>query len=161
MEIQKRIIILFTNATIIVYKKLTSGIVPIVGGLEKNKGNVIRVDGCTAISGFKGRFDGRFLLNLSIPTALKLHNTLTGNVEDKLTDDVLFTVSKIGNMIARNAVTRINDEFNSANVRLSPPSVFAGKDMEFFNFKINNFNIILNTQHDFIRINIAVKNGEQ
>ena len=159
MEIRKRIITHFTNATTFIYKELTSELVPIVGGLEKNEGNVITLDGYTVILGFKGKFNGRFLLNLPFSEALRLHEVIVGESVNSINDEVLFTVSEMGNMIAGNAVTRINDEFEGADIRLSPPSVFVGNDVKFFNFKINAYNILLKTPKHHMRINIAI--GEE
>ncbi len=157
----KRVIIDFTNSAVAVYKELASRTIPIVKTLEKNEGNVIVVNGCAAMLGFEGRFNGRFLLNLSFPEALRLHEAITGKVVNEISDDVLLTVSEVGNMIAKDAVTRINDEFEGANVRLSPPSVFAGKDMKLFNFRINAYNVLLKTYDEYIRINVAVKGIEE
>ena len=159
IEIQKRIIAHFMNAAALIYRGLTSDLVPIVGGLEKNKGNTITVNGYTVIIGFKGKFSGRFLLNLPSFEALRLHKAITGKTVDESSNDILFTVSELGNMIAENAITKINDELVGANIRSSPPSVFVGEDMKFFNFRVNAYNILLKTPKHQIKINIAL--GEE
>ncbi|MCD6238416.1 MAG: chemotaxis protein CheX [Thermotogae bacterium] len=154
----ERVVADFTSATVDVYRELTSlKSISVVKEAEKNEGNIITVDGCAVILGFDGGFDGRFLLNLPFSEALRLHEVIVGESVNGINDEVLFTVSEVGNMIAGNAVTRINDEFKGANIRLSPPSIFAGKDMKFFNFGTSICDISLKTCDCLIRINVAIK----
>jgi len=154
-KVNERIMMSFLKSVTDVYSDLIGENIK-TSGLEKLAKNFVVIDGVSTIVPFTGKFSGRMLLAMDKKMAIKIHNILTEENVRELTDDVLFTVAEIGNMVAGNAVTKINNEIEG-RIRLAPPNVFSGNNMSFINFKVNIYNVLFETPNGSIKLNVAFK----
>jgi len=151
----KKVMTTFVQTFVDVYKQFTDeDLQP--GGLEKLEENSISIAGIAVIVPFTGKLSGRVLLGIDKDVALSIYSSITGESVEDICDDVLFSMGEFGNMVTGNAVTVVNNEFKSG-IRLAPPSVFSGDEMNFVNFKVNIYNIVFKTPHGVIRLNTAFK----
>lgn len=154
--LEKKFFLIFTNAAATVYKQMM-GETPKIGGIKKEEGSWIKETGIITIVAFNGKFSGRLLLAFDPLSSMDLHNKINEENETSVTDEVLFTHGEFGNMCAGSAITEINNQFRGANVRLAPPSVFSGKELTFFNFKMSQYSIVIKVGQGNLTLNVALK----
>ncbi|OQY06907.1 MAG: hypothetical protein B6I28_05950 [Fusobacteriia bacterium 4572_132] len=111
--------------------------------------------GLTVIVGITEGGKGRMILDMTQETALKLANEITGETYTEIEDFVFITLSEIGNMIAGHGITKMNNEKKGLNLRLTPPSIFSGKELELNVPKVSLIGINLNTEIGEISIHIG------
>ena len=157
-DIPKLIISSFVKGIGRAYKELTDETAH-GEGIEKMEGGGIKISGVSVIVSFSGKYSGRMLLSMDKETALRTHNELTGEEEKEITDEVLFTIAELGNMVSGNSITIINEEID-ASLRLAPPSVFSG-DIRFVNFKASLYNVLIGTAYGKVSLNVAFKEEEK
>jgi len=111
--------------------------------------------GLAVIVGITEGGKGRMILDMTQETALKLANEITGENYNKMEEFVFITLSEIGNMIAGHGITTINNERKGLNLRLTPPSIFAGKTLEINVPKVSLVGINLKTNMGKMSIHIG------
>ena len=153
-------IIPFIKATNKVFKEMLD--LTVAGGQTENEGDSFVSRGLTVIVGFTGGWKGLFFLDMSHETAMKLATILIGedykSVEE---EEVLMSCAEVGNIISGNAITEVNNSQPGLNIRLTPPSIFAGEDMSVFNVRLNSWSIVMQTDAGAIKINVAVEEGKK
>jgi chemotaxis protein CheX len=153
-------IIQFITATKTVFKEMLD--LTVSSGQTQNEGDSFISQGLTVIVGFTGGWTGLFFLDMSHETAMKLATILTGEDYQSVADEeVLLSCAEIGNIICGNATTAVNNAQPGLNIRLTPPSVFAGEDMSIFNVRLSSMSVLMQTEAGAIKINVAVEGGEK
>jgi len=131
-------------------------------GQMENEGDSFMSAGISTLVGFTGGWKGLFFLDMSQDTAMKLAGILTGEVYQSVADEeVLLSCAELGNIISGNAITAVNNEQPGLNIRLTPPSVFAGDDMSIFNVRLSSWSVLMQTEAGAIKINVAVEEGKK
>lgn len=111
--------------------------------------------GASVVVGFVGKLKGRILIDFEPDTAIQLANII--NCEEYSSIDhemVIATLSEIGNIIAGDAITKLNNEY-SVGARLAPPIVFSGIDVVIGINNMQSFSKILASKFGRIKANIA------
>lgn len=111
--------------------------------------------GATVVVGYVGKMKGRMLLDFEPNTAIQLANIINGEEYASVDDEmVIATLSEIGNIVAGDAITNLNNEF-SLGSRLAPPIVFSGDDVVIGTNNMQSLSIILSSEFGRIKVNIA------
>lgn len=98
------------------------------GAFYENAGDFNSLGAMVVVS-FSGKRKGRFLIDMENKIAVELARRVTGEPLAALKDQaVIAALSEIGNIIAGDAVTAVNNQFGYG-LRLTPPVVFAGDGM--------------------------------
>lgn len=117
--------------------------------------------GYTVLVGFTGGWKGRLLLDMSGETAMKMASAMTGEPYSSAGDEeVLLSGAELGNIIGGNAITEINNSQPGLQIRLTPPSVFAGAGMTLFNARVNSSSLVINTDVGPVKVNVAVEGAQ-
>nr|WP_303048933.1 chemotaxis protein CheX [Marinitoga sp. 1138] len=124
------------------------------------EGNLFKGDGVVILVSYTGKISGRMIINIPEELGIEIHNILTEDDKTQIDDDVLITMNEFGNMVAGNAITHVNNKYRGYNIRLAPPSSFSGKDLMFFNFKMDAYNVVLSDGKYKINYNVAFKEDE-
>ncbi|MGE5396898.1 MAG: chemotaxis protein CheX [Chitinophagales bacterium] len=149
----------FIRAAVNVFKEMLD--LAISKGTPANEGDFFDSQGFTVIVGLTDGWRGRFILDMSQETAIKLATRLTGEDYASVADEeVLLAGAEIGNIISGNAITDINNSKHGLNIRLAPPSVFAGQGMSMFNLRLSSWSVFMETEVGTIKINVAVEEGK-
>ena len=131
-------------------------------GATENEGDAFTSRGFCVIVGFTGGWKGRFFLDMSGETAMQIAGILTGEEYQSVADEeVLLSGAEIGNIISGNAITVINNSQPGLNLRLTPPSVFAGDGLTMFNVRLNSNSVLIDTSAGPVKINVAVEEGKK
>ncbi len=154
--LEKKLILYFANAAASVYTKMLD-FQPKMEGIKKEEKTWVKETGVITLVPFNGKFSGRLLLVFDPLSALVLHNEINGESTKTVNDEALFTHGEFGNICAGHAITEINNAFRGSNVRLAPPSVFSGKELTFFNFKMNHYSIVMAVMGGKLTLNVALK----
>lgn len=150
---------IFIKSTVNVFKEMLN--LSIGNGQVENEGEGFMSQGLTVMVGFCGGWRGWFFLDMSQTTALKLTEILIGELYDTVAEEeVLLSGAEIGNIISGNAITSINNSQPGLNIRLTPPSVFAGENMSLFNVRLSTRSVIMETEAGTIKINVAAEEGK-
>lgn len=130
-------------------------------GQVEAEGDSFISQGFTVMVGLTGGWEGWFFLDMSQETAIKMAGLMVGedyhSVEE---EEVLLAGAEIANIIGGNAITDINNIHSGLNIRLTPPSVFAGDNMSMFNIKLNACSILLQSDIGNIKLNMVMKGAQ-
>lgn len=130
-------------------------------GQAESEGDSFISQGFTVMVGITGGWHGWFFLDMSQETAMKLAQIMTGEDYDTVeNEEVLLAGAEMANIISGNAITDINNLQSGLNIRLTPPSVFAGEGMSMFNVRLSACSVILQTDAGNIKINVVMKEGK-
>lgn len=150
---------IFIKSTANVFKDMMD--LPISSGHAGDEGEGFVSQGLTVMVGFCGGWRGWFFLDMSQATALKLTEILIGEQYNTVAEEeVLLSGAEIGNIISGNAITTINNSQPGLNIRLTPPSVFAGENMILYNVRLSMNSVIMQTEAGIIKINVVAEEGE-
>lgn len=84
-------------------------------------------EGVNVVIGITGESEGDIIISMEVGTALAISSRLLGSQTAALTDDALDVLGELGNMIAGNAVSALNDQGFDFNVMSPVVSVGGGK----------------------------------
>jgi chemotaxis protein CheX len=150
----------FIRAAIKVCKEMLD--LSVTGAHTENEGDSFISQGFVVIVGFTGGWRGRFFLDMPHATAIKMAEILTGEEYQSVNEeDVLLCGAEIGNIISGNAITDVNNTQAGLNIRLTPPSVFAGEDVSLFNVHLSSWSVLMQTEAGEIKINLAVEEAKK
>ncbi|MEN6462554.1 MAG: chemotaxis protein CheX [Syntrophomonas sp.] len=150
----------FIKATIKVCKEMLD--LTVSSAHSENEGDSFLSRGFIVIVGFTGGWRGRFFLDMPHSTAIKLAQILTGEEYQSVNEEeVLLCGAEIGNIISGNAITDVNNTQSGFNIRLTPPSVFAGEDVSLFNVHLSSWSVLMQTEVGEIKINVAVEEANK
>lgn len=149
----------FLKSTARVFKDLLD--LKVSSGQAEQEGQSFFSQGFTVIVGFTGGWRGWFFLDMNQSTAILLAGNMTGEEYDSVqNEDVLLAGAELGNIISGNAITEVNNIHPGLNIRLTPPSIFAGDDLSMFNLKLNSWSVRVQTAAGDVKINVVVEEGK-
>jgi len=113
--------------------------------------------GIASIVGFKGKVSGRCLLWFPAPLAVSAtEDLIEESISSFKSQDVLFAINEINNMLSGNAITLLNNKLG-LSLMLSPPSVFAGSFMILSTSKITNYLLPSTINQEQVYLNLAIE----
>ncbi len=120
--------------------------------------NFLRMDEkqISLIVGLVGQNKGRVLLELNEKLALKIFEEMNGAPPNNDLELYLY-LAEFANMVSGNGVTSINNMFKGSELRLTPPAVFAGKQMEITSPKVSSTQGVFRSDYGMIRLEIGVE----
>lgn len=149
----------FVAATVSVFKDMLD--TDITKGQPEPEGDSFISRGFTVMVGLTGGWEGWFLLDMSQETACIFAGNMTGESYDTAeNEEVLYAGAEIANIISGNAITKINNAQPGLNIRLAPPSVFAGQGMSMFNARLNSSSVLMDSAAGPVKINVAAREGK-
>lgn len=149
----------FVGATVSVFKDMLD--TEITKGQPEQEGDSFISRGFTVMVGLTGGWEGWFLLDMSQETACFVAQAMTGDTYNSVeNEEVLYSGAEIANIISGNAITVINNQQPGLNVRLAPPSVFAGQGMSMFNARLSSCSVLMQSNAGPIKINVAAREGK-
>ncbi len=108
------------------------------------------------IVGLVGQNKGRVLLELNEGLALKIFEEMNGAPPDDDLELYLY-LAEFANMVSGNGITCINNTFKSIDLRLTPPAVFAGKQLEITSPKVSSAGGIYRSEYGSVRLEIGIE----
>jgi len=149
----------FVGATVNVFRDMLD--TEIAKGQPEPEGESFASRGFTVMVGLTGGWEGWFLLDMSQETACIFAGTMTGEEYSSIeNEEVLYAGAEIANIISGNAITVINDAQPGLNIRLAPPSVFAGLGMSMFNARLSSSSVLMESKAGPVKINVAAREGK-
>lgn len=106
------------------------------------------------IVGLVGQNKGRVLLELNEKLALKIFEEMNGFPPDNDLELYLY-LAEFANMVSGNGLTSINNMFKGSELRLTPPAVFAGKQLEITNSKLSSTGGNYLSEYGVVRLEIG------
>ncbi|MBQ3670959.1 MAG: chemotaxis protein CheX [Treponema sp.] len=106
----------------------------VLGGMTVTRGDLylkstaMPVMGVAAFVGLAGDVEGRVLFDMSLETALNVASAMNGEKITAFDDLAKATISELANLITAQAVTKLHEL--GFKFDLTPPALFAGKEME-------------------------------
>lgn len=108
------------------------------------------------IIGVVGQDKGRILLELNEKLALKIFEEMNGAPpEDDL--ELYLYLAEYANIISGNGITNINNMFKGSELRLTPPAVFAGNQLEITSPKVNSTGGAYLSEYGAVRLEIGIE----
>jgi CheY-specific phosphatase CheX len=108
----------------------------------------------SSIVGVVGMNKGRIHLEMSENLARKIYECVNGETVDEEMD-LCFYLAEFTNMVTGNGVTALNNIYKGINLRLTPPAVFAGDNLEITTPQVMTVTKFFYTQYGAIRMEIG------
>ncbi|AFA48822.1 response regulator [Acetobacterium woodii] len=115
--------------------------------------------GISVAIGIIGRHDGRLIMDMSEKTALGMTKKILQDETQKI-DDAINFLSEFTNIIAGNACSLLNGLNRSFGLRVSPPTVFRGKDITISIGDIKSESFIIITDLGDVFMNVGFQKGD-
>lgn len=108
------------------------------------------------IVGMVGNNKGHVLLELNENLARKIFEAMNGFPPD---DDLelCLHLAEFANMVSGNGLTGINNFFKSSELRLTPPAIFAGKNLEITSNKVSSTGSSYCSEHGNLRLEVGIE----
>ncbi len=123
------------------------------------KSTSMPVLGVAAIIGLAGDVEGRVLIDMDKPTAIKIASAMLEGMDmepiTELNDLGKATVTELANMITGQAVTKLHNL--GFKFDLTPPAIFTGDNMEVSNADVEALIVPMEVPQGKIEINVAVR----
>lgn len=104
--------------------------------------------------GITGQYSGRLVLDLSADAAQRLACRLLKQQVDSA-DHVNDIIAEFANIVAGNAVSRLNKDFRGAFLRVSPPGIFAGQQFTMASPKLEFHKWSITTPFGEMRLSVG------
>src|SRR5574344_519704 len=138
----------------------------VLGGADVKRGDLylkstaMPVMGVAALVGLAGDVEGRVLFDMTYDTALKIASKMNNEDLPEFDDLAKATISELANLITAQAVTKLHEL--GFKFDLTPPALFAGKQMEIAALGNTSENVEalivpLITEYGKIEINVAIR----
>lgn len=108
------------------------------------------------IVGLVGQNKGRVILELNEKLALKIFEAMNGAPPDDDLELYLY-LAEFANMVSGNGLTSINNAFKGSELRLTPPAVFAGKQLEITSPKVSSAGGNYRSEYGAVRLEIGIE----
>lgn len=115
--------------------------------------------GISVAIGIIGRHDGRLIMDMSEKTALGMTKKILQDENQKI-DDAINFLSEFTNIITGNACSLLNGLNRSFGLRVSPPTVFRGKDITISIGDIKSESFIITTDLGDVFMNVGFQKGD-
>ncbi|SFI32678.1 Chemotaxis phosphatase CheX [Tindallia magadiensis] len=126
--------------------------VAIEGSFKESKG-------VSVVIGVIGAFNGRFVMDFSYQTGVKIVEKVLQQDSASL-DDVLNMAAEIANMIAGNACSTINRMKPFYDLRLAPPTVYHGDSLVLSSANVTGNSFMAKTSFGDIAMTVGFAKGE-
>lgn len=120
---------------------------------------VREITGFSLSVGIIGRYLGRLMIDISEETAVAIAKHIYRKEEVTSREMVVF-FSEFANVIGGNSVSMINSMNRGMGLRVSPPTVFHGKELVISTGEIPGKSYLLKTKYGNIFMNIGFKRGD-
>ncbi len=117
-------------------------------------------DGLAGIVGISEGGKGVVILDMTKETAIKMAEVVNDEKYSDLEEFLFITIAEIANMIAGNGITQINNKKQGLNLRLTPPSIFAGDNLEINSPKLSSVGVKFKLSFGEISLNVAFEKLE-
>lgn len=107
-----------------------------------------------AIVGVAGMNKGRILVEINEGLAQKMFETANDSPPEDDTE-LYFYLAEFTNMVGGNGLTSINNIYKGIELRLTPPVVFAGENLEFNTARTHVASMFYSAEHGAIRIEVG------
>lgn len=108
------------------------------------------------IVGLVGQDKGRVLLELNEKLALKVFEEINGAPpEDDL--ELYLYLAEFANIVSGNGITSINNMYKGNELRLTPPAVFAGKQLEITSPKVSSVGSAYLSEYGAVKLEIGIE----
>lgn len=128
---------------------------PVERGTMKLTSDCCTTKDVGAIVGVAGEVEGRVILEMGKDTAISIAGALNNEVFTDLTPLALDTLMELTNVLVAHAVSALNDK--GFKFRLTPPFIFSGSNLCFFNMNIESLVIPLKTRAGELILNVALR----
>ncbi len=115
--------------------------------------------GVSVAIGIIGRHDGRLIMDMSEATALGMTQKILQDEGQQIEDAINF-LSEFTNVIGGNACSLLNGLNRSFGLRVSPPTVFRGKDITISIGDIMSESFVIKTDLGDVFMNVGFQKGE-
>ena len=115
--------------------------------------------GISVAIGIIGRHDGRLIMDMSEATALGMTRKILQD-DDQQIDDAINFLSEFTNVISGNACSLLNGLNRSFGLRVSPPTVFRGKDIAISIGDIMSESFVIKTDLGDVFMNVGFQKGD-
>ncbi|AWW25571.1 response regulator [Acetobacterium carbinolicum] len=115
--------------------------------------------GISVAIGIIGRHDGRLIMDMSEDTALSMTRKILQD-EGQQIDEAINFLSEFTNVIAGNACSLLNGLNRSFGLRVSPPTVFRGKDITISIGDIMSESFVIKTDMGDVFMNVGFQKGD-
>ncbi|MGB5823799.1 MAG: response regulator [Proteocatella sp.] len=116
--------------------------------------------GLSGTIGIIGRHSGRFIIDMSEETSLAMVKKILED-ENLYIDDAVAFSSEFINIIAGNACSLLNGLNNAFGLRVSPPTVFHGKNIAISIGDITSKSFVIKTELGDIFMNAGFQRGDE
>jgi CheY-specific phosphatase CheX len=106
------------------------------------------------IVGITGKNKGRILFKAGDSLVRKLTETMNEGPLTSMTD-VNICLSEFANMFCGNAVTLINNKYKGSDIRLTPPAIFSGIDLQVITPSIHSITTYYMSEHGLVTLDIG------
>lgn len=108
----------------------------------------------SSIVGVVGMNKGRIHVEMSEKLAQKLFEVMNGEPPgDEM--DLCFYLAEFTNMVTGKGITTLNNTYKGSELRLTPPAIFAGDNLDITTPKVQSTSVFYKTQHGNGRIDIG------
>ncbi len=122
------------------------------------KGETQAIMGLATIVGLAGGVEGRVVLDMDIPTALKIASIMNGEELNQVDDLVKATLTELANVVTGVAVTELHEK--GFRFDLTPPAVITGENMKIHDIGIEALVVPMTLPFGEIEVNVAIKERE-
>lgn len=119
------------------------------------KYNSIMSSGVSTLLGLGGKYKGRIVLDMSIPTAMAIAERINEEKFEDIDETVLYTIIELNNIISGKAMTAINNANKEYEFRLTPPGIFWGDDVKLSSPSFQVFCVEISTDVGMFNINLG------
>jgi len=120
-------------------------------------------DGFTCVINMVGKYSGRMLFGMSKSTAAGFAVSVLRR-EPENSDELTHLLMEMANIVSGNAVSALNAMISKRNrlynLRLAPPSVFIGEEVQIFPPDYNTKSIMIESVFGNILLNVGFKKGD-
>lgn len=106
------------------------------------------------IVGIVGKNKGRILLNAGDSTMKKLAEKMNDGPFAGMMD-LYICLGEFANMFCGNAVTMINNKYRGSDIRLTPPAIFSGVDLQVITPNIRSTTTYYTSEHGLVILDIG------
>jgi len=108
-----------------------------------------------AIIGIVGHYKGRMHIEMGEELAHKLYEHMNGEPVDEEMD-LCFYLAEFTNILTGNGITDLNNAYQGINLRLTPPAVFVGDNLDVMAPEVPTASMNYQTNYGEMRIEIGL-----
>lgn len=121
---------------------------------RNDKVDALGKDTVSVIIGVVGANKGRILIEMERSAAKVLAESINGEPFDNYLE-LYLALMEFSNIFCGNAVTLINNTYRGSDLRLTPPAIFAGVDVEIMTPNIGSKNVLCKCEYGDVLLDIG------